>query len=59
MFEEMYLLIDTSWSEVGKESVPGSGGSAATSEPPTTLADTANENAALLSALCKHVVIHW
>nr|XP_049698341.1 E3 ubiquitin-protein ligase UBR4 isoform X1 [Helicoverpa armigera] len=48
-----------SWSDGSKDSGGAATTAAATAEPtPAPLADAANDNAALLSALCKHVVQH-
>ncbi|CAB3259165.1 unnamed protein product [Arctia plantaginis] len=49
-----------SWSDGAKESSPTSAATtAAVAEPaPAPLTDTANDNAALLTALCKHIVQH-
>lgn len=49
-----------SWSDGSKDSAGAGTTAAATAEPtPAPLTDAANDNAALLSSLCKHVVLHW
>ncbi|XP_060810461.1 E3 ubiquitin-protein ligase UBR4 isoform X2 [Amyelois transitella] len=48
-----------SWSDGSKESAATTGAVALTAEPaPPPLGDVANDNATLLTLLCKHVVLH-